>query len=218
MKPWKRSNLKRSNLKWSNLLIVGILGAIVCVAPALAKKNVLNFALEFRPQQSVAAAEVVTHHSMRDRSVELRLTDGRAGDEPSAIGTRTDDDDQRRDLTATNDVVAFVDKVFEEALHDWGVDTEDGADLVLEGELLGFDIEETNQAVGALYKAVVRISFDLKNKSGKVLWSGSEMGDASRYGKKFSNANCNEVLSDAVLEAWAALISDNGLHEAWAGK
>ena len=40
-------------------------------------------------------------------------------------------------------------------------------------------------------------------------------GDATRYGRKFSNDNVNEVLSDALLEALADLLNHGGLQNAW---
>jgi len=201
---------------WSAIFVAG---AVAVSAPAAAKRNVTEFALVFTPQQAVAIADVTLHPAMHDRAVTLRLADGRPVVDPAIIGSRTDDDDRRFDLTATNDVVDYAAQVFERQLRSWGVTVaDDDAGLVLAGKLLTFRVVETNQAVGATFDASVQVSFDLENRAGDVLWSGSAYGDASRYGKKLSNENCNEVLSDALLEALSNLISNGGLHAAWSGK
>lgn len=181
-------------------------------APALAKKNDPNVHLDFRPQQAVAGAEVSISPDMLRRPVAVKIEDLRAGDDPADIGVRTDDDDRRHILRATNEVLPYVESVFDELLQEWGIKTEAGADLVLTISLAQLKILETNQAVGATYNAEVRLAAEI---TGGGDWSGGASGDATRYGKKFSNANVNEVLSDALLEALANLLSEPGVHEAW---
>lgn len=198
-------------------MAIGLAGAVAAAAPAVAKKNVTTFELEFTPQQSVAAAEVTLHPAMQEHAVRVRVADGRPGDH-AVIGSRTDDDDRRFDLTATNDVGEYVAKATRTQLRSWDVAVADDAALVLDGKLMTFKVVETNQAVGATYNGTVQVSFELKSRAGKVLWSGSDTGDATRYGKKFSNQNCNEVLSDALIEALSNLLSDSDLHDAWRGK
>ncbi|MEE8522924.1 MAG: YajG family lipoprotein [Thermoanaerobaculia bacterium] len=180
--------------------------------PAGAKKNNPDVQLVFLPQQAVAAAEADITPDQRRRPVQIRVADARAADDVAKIGSRTDDDDRYHTLRAVNDVGTFVGTVVDEVVEQWGIKTGDGADLVLEISLLEFMVEETNQAVGATYKANVRLDGEL---TGDGEWSGGSFGDASRYGKKFSNENLNEVLSDALLEALADLLSDRGLHRAW---
>jgi hypothetical protein len=187
---------------------------------ALAKrKSQPRFELEFQPQQSVAGAEIVWDAMMSEKPIQLRIIDKRPGDDPGAIGYRSDDEDRRGKLYATNDVEKFLQKTLKSVSEEWGVVVDDDSSLVLEVTLLGFKVVEENQAVGALYSADVRFMFEFKKRnfilSDSVLWKGSEAGDATRYGKKYSNINCNEVLSDALLEAFAAGISSGGLHEAW---
>ena len=200
-------------------MVVAVVVAVGAADPALARKrkNITEFEVDWRPQQSVAAAEVTIHRSMRDRAAELVLTDDRPGKKPEYIGTRTDGKDRLYDLSATNDVVAFVKGVMHDQMERWGVATGDG-DLVLEGELTNYEVTERNQALGATYRAEVELSFALKDRSGKELWTGDAYGDATRYGKAYSKENCNEVLSDALLEAWANLLSNYGLHTAWDGE
>lgn len=198
------------NRSKASILILTLLVALA--APSWAKKLNPNVELDFRPQQAVAGAEANVTPNMLKRPVTVRVEDLRPGDELSDIGTRTDDDDRKHTLHAVNEVQPFVQATVDELLEEWGIRNEEGADLVLEISLVRFSVLETNQAVGATYNATVRFAAEL---SGAAEWSGGATGDATRYGKKFSNANVNEVLSDALLEALAALVSEEGLHEAW---
>lgn len=193
-----------------SILILTLL--VACAAPGWAKKLNPNVDLDFRPQQAVAGAEANVTPDMLKRPVTVRVKDLRPGDELSDIGTRTDDDDRKHTLHANQEVEPFIQATVEELLEEWGIRSEEGADLVLEISLVRFSVLETNQALGATYNATVRFAAEL---SGAAEWSGGATGDATRYGKKFSNANVNEVLSDALLEALAALVSEEGLHEAW---
>lgn len=180
-----------------------------------AKPNITSFRLEFTPKQIIASAEVTLHRSMHEHPVQLRLVDERPVHEPSVVGSRTDDGDRRFELKTTNKVLPFVEQVLVQQLQYWGVSVENDADLVLTTRLRQFTVTESNQAVGATFGAEVQFAAELQNRAGDMLWSGSSFGDATRYGKKFSNPNCNEVLSDALLEAWSSLLSLGGLHDAW---
>jgi len=98
------------------------------------------------------------------------------------------------------------------------VAVQEQVELILDARLVAFNVVELNKAVGATYRAEVRVAFDLLDQTGGVLRSGVSFGDSTRYGRKFSNENCNEVLSDAMIESFADLFSDPGLHAAWSGK
>lgn len=195
--------------------IVGVaLSAMMATigAPALAKKNDPNVVLDFRPQQAVAGAEANVSPDMLRRPVALKVEDLRPGDKPAEIGTRTDDNDRKHTLNAVNEVEPYVATVLEDLLYQWGAQTSEDSELMLVISLSRFHVLETNQAVGATYNANVHLAAEV---TGAAEWTGGGSGDATRYGRKFSNANVNEVLSDALLEALADLVSDPGLHRAW---
>lgn len=196
-------------------ILLILLAWVVLAAPAFARRNNPDIRLEYRPQQEVAVASADVTRDMLERPVELRVEDARRGDDPAEIGTRTDDDDRLHTLRSVGEVGEYVTQVLGDLAADWGLKAEDGADRVLDVALIRYKIVETNQAVGATFNAEARLSGELRERGGEVLWSGTAAGDATRYGKKFSNENVNEVLSDALLEAFAELLSDGGLHDAW---
>jgi hypothetical protein len=147
----------------------------------------------------------------------VEVDEGRAGDAVRTIGMRTDDDDREHSLIATNDVVAHVADAMVRTLPQWGLQVADDARLVLDTKVTRFHVSEKNEAVGAVYRAEVRLEAELEGPGGDILWSGSASGDASRYGRKFSADNANEVLSDALLEAMGAMLRSPRLQEAWSG-
>lgn len=187
-------------------------------AGSRAKINDPEVRLTWAPQQRVGTTEASLSSEMLDHPVALEIADDRGLDDLSVIGSRTDDDDRELALHAQDPVSDFVEHGASAALGDWGVDVRDGADRTLRLTLLRFHVLESNQAVGATYEAQVRFEAALEGPGGSVLWRGDASGDATRYGKKFSDANTSEVLSDAVLEAVGALLSDRDLHRAWAGE
>jgi len=186
--------------------------------PAAAKENDLEIHLAWSPQQRVATTQADASADMLRLPVELEVTDERGLEDPAALGTRTDDADREWTLLSVEPVEAFIGRSTVAALEDWGIDVRAGAERRLTLAVLRFRVVESNQAVGATYEAQCRLEGALRDARGTVLWSGDATGDATRYGRKFSEANVSEVLSDALLEALGTLLGDRGLHRAWVGE
>ena len=180
--------------------------------------GIFTISLRYAPQESVADASVVLAPGLPDRPLALALADGRAGADPAVIGDRSDDDDHVWPVKASNDVVGWADEVLRKNAADWGIKTAADAPLKLGGKLTRFHTLESNKALGSTYNAEVQVAFTLTNAAGQSLWEGSAAGDATRYGKSRSEENTNEVISDAVKEAYANLFNDAGLQNAWGGK
>jgi uncharacterized lipoprotein YajG len=200
----------------SSLAAAALLLAASSPSLLAAAKNNPNVALRFAPQQTVAAANATIVPAMMERPVALRLRDSRPGPDAARLGTRTDDDDRTHILQATTDVLGFVEETARQVLEQWGLRLDPDAVRVLQVTLMALDITEANQAVGATFQADVRLVGEVQDLAGQRLGSANVAGDASRYGKKFSNENVNEVLSDALLEALAGLVSDPAIRTAWA--
>lgn len=192
-----------SRLRYLAPTLVALLGSTA----AEAKKNNPSFALEFVPQQTVAGTEVVLSAEASAQPVDLRILDERHSDSQDTVGSRTDDDDKLYRLVATNDVPRYIEAVLSRLSSQWGLRIEEGADLVLLVAVQAFNVTETNQAVGATFLANVRLDLELKDKTGETLWHEASVAEANRYGKKFSNENCNEVLSDALLESFGTALT-----------
>ena len=90
------------------------------------------------------------------------------------------------------------------------------ADRVLVVSVTRFYIDESNKALGSIYTSEVKLSYTLKTGGGKTLAEGVGTGSTHRYGRAHSEENINEVLSDALKEAFASVLNDSGVQSAWA--
>ena len=200
----QRSNNITYSTRWTCCLV---LNAWFVAVPAGAKPMNLDVDLEYSPTTEVAAP--VPPASLATE-ISLIVADSRDMEDTMSLGTRTDGDDREHPLRATSDVVEFLQSAMVEQGADWGIDLgADSAGLVLVAKVDRFQGLETNQAVGATYEAWTELGVELRGADGSTLWKGDVAGDATRYGRKYSNANLNEVLSDAVAEALAALLNDS---------
>lgn len=192
-----------------------VVALALAVSPATAKKNNLNIDLAYTPTEEVAATEVDVSRQLSDIELALAVNDDRNVDSVEELGIRTDGDDREHQLLATSDVIEFVTGALVEQAEDWDLQlTEGEAALALAITVERLEILETNQAVGATYEAWVELDVTLRDGAGNELWTGGVAGDATRYGRKFSNDNINEVLSDALSEAFGAVVDDNDFDDA----
>jgi hypothetical protein len=202
-------------MRSSRLLIAGLLAVATIWSPALARKGSTTLALEYRPTEETAHVGQLLPAAMRQRSVELQVRDGRGLEDATVIGTRSDNDDQIQILRATGGVIPFVLEALNHLTQEWGVPTGAGSELLLELELIKFKITETDKAVGSNYNSEAQLKIVLRDLAGNALWTAEIFGDASRYGRKGSIDNTNEVLSDALAEAVVSAFEHRNLQAAW---
>ncbi|HEX7832883.1 MAG TPA: SHOCT domain-containing protein [Thermoanaerobaculia bacterium] len=174
----------------------------------------LNVTLKFAPQEGVQSNSPDLAAGVTEKPIALLVEDARGGD-AAVIGQGTNDDDATFPIRATSDVVPFIHETLKDVATNWGVKIDDGADRVLTIRLARFTVDESNKALGSVYEAEARLAFVLSDKSGKKLAEGSGSGSATRYGRARSADNCNEVLSDSLKEAFATVLSDSRLQDAW---
>ncbi len=204
----------------SNSWKVAFAGGLLLLAAAGAQakdSGPFTVALKYVPQESVGSSSVMLAPGLAERPVVLSLADGRPGSDPAVIGENANDD-QMIPMRASNDPLAWANDVLKKTATDWGVKTADKASLSLAGKLVRLRVLESRKAVGSTYTAEVQVSFALKDARGGTLWEGAVAGDATRYGRKLSDENVNEVLSDATKQAYANLFNTSALQDAWAGK
>lgn len=195
---------------------LSILIGIVVASGALARdtRRELSVNLRFAPQEGVQTNSPDLTAAMLERAVALRFEDGRGGD-ALEIGQGTNDDDQRFPIVASTAVLPYLSDTLTQVTADWGLKVEPSADRVLKLRLTRFFVDESNKAVGSVYASEVKVTFTLEDGGGKRLMDGAASGSAHRYGRARSGDNCNEVLSDALKETFANVLSDPRLQEAW---
>jgi hypothetical protein len=196
-----------------------VLLLVLAVSPLSAKEmGPFNITLRYSPQESVGTSVPTLTAGISDVPVRLSIEDGRTISDPAVIGDSTDDDDRVWPVRAANDLLGWADEVLLKNAGEWGIRVSDSAPLELKGTLLRFMVNESNKAVGSVYNADIRVGFRLVDAKGQTLWEGNAPGDATRYGKSRNEDNVNEVLSDAIKEAYATILGDPALQNAWLGK
>ncbi len=171
--------------------------------------------LKFSPQEGVSSNTAHLPPSMLDKAIEIRVKDHRGGTEPLVIGSGTGSNDKPFPIKASSDITAYLKDTTEQLVKDWGMKPAGHADRALVIDVTRFSIDESNKALGSVYTADVKLAFTLENGSGKRLAEGSGTGSTHRYGRAHSEENINEVLSDALKEAFANVMDDSTLQSAW---
>jgi hypothetical protein len=196
-----------------------VLLLVLAVSPLSAKElGPFNITLRYSPQESVGTSVPTLTMGISDVPLRLSIGDARTIADPAVIGDSTDDDDRVWPIRATNDLVGWANEVLIKNAGEWGIRVSDNAPLQLKGTLLRFKVNESNKAVGSVYNADMQVGFRLVDAKGQTLWEGNAAGDATRYGKARNEDNVNEVLSDAIKEAYATALGDPALQNAWLGK
>ncbi|MES1244109.1 MAG: hypothetical protein ABUT39_21070 [Acidobacteriota bacterium] len=201
---------------WKMSLI--LLFALAALPVAARELGPFNITLRYAPQESVGTSVPTLMLGVSDVPVRLSIEDGRTVADPAVIGDSTDDDDRVWPVRAASDLVGWANEVLLKNAGEWGIRVSDSAPLQLKGSILRFMVNESNKPVGSVYNADIRVAFRLLDSKGDLLWEGNAAGDATRYGKARNQDNVNEVLSDAIKEAYATALGDPALQNAWLGK
>ncbi len=196
-------------------LLAGLLTASLASAPATA--DTARVLYRFTPTTQIAAANVQFRYPVQHIPLDIELVDGRVETAKGTLGTRTTDGDLRLELVSSNELWRPAHAGLERTTDSWGVQRSEGADLRLTVTLTQLGADEHNQAVGATYKSRATFTGSLTTQEGEEIWTGVATGATSRYGRAYSAENCSEVISDALLEGYAKLLSNAGLQAAWSG-
>src|SRR6185369_6873187 len=181
-----------------------------CCAVAYGRGNLkeLTVPLKFIPQEGVHSSSPDLQPAILTTSVDIRVEDARHLEDPLVIGQGTGGDDKQFPMHADRPVIDYVRESLTATAKNWGLRLEPPAARVLVIQLTRFNVDESNKAVGSVYGTEVKLAFTLKDASGAVLTEGATSGTAHRYGHAHSAENCNEVLSDALKEAFSNVLGN----------
>jgi hypothetical protein len=203
--------MKRMNSIPALLVLAGLLHA----PSALAQKE-LTVQLAFVPQEGVQITSPDLTPALLEIAIDQRIEDARRQEDQRLIGRATGRDDKPFPVRADRDVTEFVRETLAMVGREWSLKLEKPHGRSLTLQIARFWVDENRKAVGSMYGAEVKLAFALKDASDRLLSEGIASGSAHRYGRAHSKDNANEVLSDALKEAYSAVLSDSGLQNAWA--
>ena len=196
-------------------VIPGVVLAVVLAVGPVAAQTGLTVPLKFSPQGSDGASAVALPPSLLEQPLGLRLSDDRALPDLLVLGAGTDDDDRPFPIRSSVDVPPFVEQVVGQLADAHRIRRDSSASRQLQLRLTRFQVDESNKAVGSTYTAQVHFAYVMSDSKGAALVEGAAVGTANRYGRARSGANCAEVLSDALRDAFAKVLADGSLQAAW---
>jgi len=196
-----------------SFLVVVLLAAVAWGRGATPKELIVD--LKFHPQEGVSSNSAQLPPSVLNQPIEIRVEDGMQQADPLVIGTGTGGDDRSFPIRAASDVKAFINDTLHDVAGQWGVKTDAHSDRILAINITRFFIDESNKALGSVYSTEVSLAWTLEDARGNSLTEGVGSGSAHRYGRAHSLENINEVLSDALKEAFANVMNDSNLQRAW---
>ena len=206
------------NAKSWKIGLLTALSLLACIRVEARGTGPFTMSLQYKPQEKLDPADAELAPGITDRPVRLSIVDGRAESDPAVIGEISDHDDKIFPVRASNEVGAWANDVLTKYAAEWGIKAAPDAPLALTGKLTQLRLVASTKAMGSTYRVETQVAFTLADARGRTLWQGTAGGDATRYGKERSADNANEVLSDAIKEAYTDIFNNTDLQSAWLGK
>jgi uncharacterized lipoprotein YajG len=191
-----------------------IVASISSLAFARGNLKELTVPLKYTPQEGVHSTSADVPPALLAQPVEVRVEDARKLDDPLVIGQGTGGD-KLFPIHADHDVIAFIQQMVTGISKEWSLKQEHPATRTLILQVTRFYVDESNKALGSIYGTEVKFAFTLKDARGATIAEGTGTGTAHRYGHAHSPENINEVLSDSLKEAYANVLADANLQQAW---
>jgi hypothetical protein len=187
-----------------NLLLVI---AVACGTQALAA-SLVNVPLQWRATSDLRLGTI----EMSPVPVQFDVfSDARANKQ--AIGENREDETPKP-VTTTDDVGAFVSTHMRDLFNQAGLKTVDsGGTVTIKGQVTRFFVRETS-----VYRSEVAVHLIVTDQNGKVLWSGTASGEATRFGRSYKLENYYEVLSDAIVNTVSSMLQSAPFEKALSGQ
>jgi hypothetical protein len=187
-----------------NLLLVI---AVACGTQALAA-SLVNVPLQWRATSDLRPGTI----EMSPVPVQFDVfSDARANKQ--AIGENREDETPKP-VTTTDDVGAFVSTHMRDLFNQAGLKTVDsGGTVTIKGQVTRFFVRETS-----VYRSEVAVHLIVTDQNGKVLWSGTASGEATRFGRSYKLENYYEVLSDAIVNTVSSMLQSAPFEKALSGQ
>ncbi|HET6555040.1 MAG TPA: hypothetical protein VFG49_16060 [Dyella sp.] len=181
---------------------------LVVSGSASASKALTDIPLVWSPTQSFAEFGAIDLNGIGNVKVQFNaFTDARKN--PPLIA-ENHEKEAARQVTTRDNVASFVTDHVKETFGKAGLNVVDaGGDVIVNGELRDFFVNETDQYVGN-----VTVYVTATNAAGKILWQGVAGGGATNFGRSYKADNYYETLSNAVLKLSNSLLNSPGFHGA----
>ena len=190
------------------------IAALVAVSPLMAGED-LVIPLKFIPTTKPGAVKATLQEGVSGKAIALEVQDARSVGSRDIIGEGTGSGDDTFRIRYAGHLPGFLKTTITDRFNAWGVLFEDNSNLVLTIRVTRFHVLETHALMNSTFTAEVQLPYTLADRAGHVFAEGTAMGNGKTKGRWRNPVNCEEVLSDALQQAGAALMSDTKLQEAW---
>ena len=196
--------------------VVVLILTVALGAPGLAgPKPLSGVRLAWTPTTSPSQYGSINLTAMSGVKMEIRdLADKR--EKPELIGENREEEEKGIVLPviAADKPALFITQNLKHLFSDAGLKVADsGGDVIVSGEVKRFFVQETS-----IYQGEASLALEVKNREGKVLWSGAAGGTAKRFGRSYKAENYIKVLCDSLMDAAYTLLQDDTFLRALSGK
>jgi hypothetical protein len=189
--------------------------AAVLAAGTLHAGEDLVIPLKFIPTTKPGAVKATLQEGLSSKPIALVVQDSRTVASRDIIGEGTGAGDDTFRIRYAGHLPGYLKTTAQDRFNAWGVLFEDTSNLVLTIRVTRFHVHETRAFMNSTFTAEVQLPYVLADRAGHVFAEGTAMGNGKTKGRWRNPVNCEEVLSDALQQAGATLLSDTKLQEAW---
>ena len=171
--------------------------------------------LKFIPTKNIGSDAATLREGISNKPVAVAIEDSRQVKTKDLVGEGTGSGDDTFRIRYAGHLPSYLKTTVQDRFGAWGVQTNDGSDLVMMIRVTRFHVSETHAFYGSTFTAEVQLPWTLADRSGRVFASGTALGAGKTKGRWRNPVNCEEVLADALQQAAARVLGDASLQEAW---
>jgi len=171
--------------------------------------------LKFIPTKKIGSDAATLREGISNKPVAVAIEDSRQVKTKDLVGEGTGSGDDTFRIRYAGHLPSYLKTTVQDRFGAWGVQTNDGSDLVMMIRVTRFHVSETHAFYGSTFTAEVQLPWTLADRSGRVFASGTALGAGKTKGRWRNPVNCEEVLADALQQAAARVLGDASLQEAW---
>lgn len=197
-----------------HVVAVSVVLLVLAASPVLAGVD-LVIPLKFIPTKKIGSDAATLREGISNKPIAIAIEDSRQVKTKDLVGEGTGSGDDTFRIRFAGHLPSYLKTTVQDRFGTWGVQTDDGSNLVIMIRVTRFHVLETHAFYGSTFTAEVQLPWTLVDRAGRVFASGTALGTGKTKGRWRNPVNCEEVLADALQQAAATVLADAKLQEAW---
>jgi len=183
--------------------------ALAGLAAQAAPSKPITLAYKVPKQASLASPTIPPE--LRAAPVKVDVIDARGDGDPLVIGAQTEKGVDIYLWRSKQDVAPAVSGFLATMLKGWSVSVAGSGASTLSVKLLRYWVNEKSETFGSNYRATVRLSVSLLDRTGAPLWTHEAEGTAGHSAVDGRESVCNDYLSLALYDAMTQALGSTGV-------